>query len=97
MFARTITMDQWAEVYEELEGPRFSEIDDVLLVKGEHPRLGAVVAVQLMEDGMSLTSELEFSDPIDQRLAAECDAVARAVVARALAGRPGFRAQKASA
>lgn len=97
MFARTISMDQWAEVYEELECPRFGKLDDVAMVKGEHPHLGVVIAVQMMEDAISITTTVPFTDAIDRQMAEEGGAFARAVVADILRRRRGVPTPKASA
>lgn len=75
MHGRTITMEAWAEVYGELEFPTFGTVGSAAITAGEHPHLGAVVAVQTTDNAVVIASELPFTDEIDRRLAEQDDAI----------------------
>ncbi len=53
MHGRTITMDAWAEIHEELELPSYGAVGAAAITTGEHLHLGAVVAVQTLERVMN--------------------------------------------
>lgn len=78
-------MDAWAEVYAELELPSFGAVGAAAITSGEHPHLGAVVAVQTL-DGIHILSELPFADEIDRQLASREDEF-RAIVSAATSRR----------
>lgn len=71
-------MDAWAEIHGDLEMPTHGTVGLASIVTGEHPYLGAVIAVQTLE-GVHIISELPYQDEIDRRLAAD-DTAARQIV-----------------
>ncbi|MEH3117418.1 MAG: hypothetical protein PGN25_07370 [Methylorubrum populi] len=85
MHGRTITMEAWAEVYAELELPSFGTVGTAAITSGEHPHLGAVIAVQTL-DGIHIISDLPFADEIDRQLAQQEDEF-RAIVSAATSRR----------
>lgn len=81
MHGCTITMEAWAEIHEELELPSYGTVGAAAITSGEHPHLGAVVAVQ-MPDGIVIATELPFTDEIDRQLAGQEDEI-KAIVSAA--------------
>lgn len=71
-------MDAWAEIHADLEMPTHGTVGLASIVTGEHPYLGAVIAVQTLE-GVHIISELPYRDEIDRRLAENDEAVRQIV------------------
>ncbi|MCG5244748.1 hypothetical protein [Methylorubrum extorquens] len=67
-------METWAEIHADLELPSYGMVCAAAITSGEHPHLGAVVAVQ-MPDGIVIATELPFADEIDRQLAGQEDEI----------------------
>ncbi|PXW57731.1 hypothetical protein [Methylobacterium sp. B4] len=49
------------------------------MVKGEHPHLGVVVAMQMMDDAIFITTTVPFTDRANRHAAEQYDAIRLAI------------------
>jgi hypothetical protein len=60
MYQRAITLEQFADIHEQLEVYGRTDTGPVMTTTGVHPDLGSIVVIQDIAPGLILLSELPF-------------------------------------